>query len=651
MTMWNKLTRASPDIVEPEIRRQARLFSALMVLFIPCAAALFLIIYSRRELDQTLSEPSLTIIIIANIGCWIIYFVSRTRYVHFGILGFIVFLSGLIFYAVLQGPQYDETIFWLALPIVLGTLLLPWRISLISIVLHLFLVLLLPLYVLNISWYFSFLTALNLGSISLMLLLFVNLRRQDLAILQQEREHLSRVSDDLRQIRGELEERIEARTRYADQLFVAEREQRSLAEALLDTAMALNRTRDIEDVLDRVQVNVGRVIPHDSGNIMLIESGIGRAVRYWGYPPDSMTWMADFPFPVNEWHTLHTMQVERRTYLVTDTHNDPNWVTSPETETIRSHMGAPLVVEDEVLGFLHVDSSRSHAFVSAQAEQLQAFANQVAVALYNARLYEQAGRYAETLEQKVMERTAALAQANEELRALAQVKDQFVANVSHELRTPITNLMLRQALLEKMPEKREKHLDVMRRETQRLNRIIEDLLQLSRLDRGRVDMNFAPFDLNNLVAQYVADRLPLAQSLGLTLTLGQRLNLPQVEGDEALLGQVLSILLTNALNYTPAGGRVDVRTYLREEGEAPWVGFSVTDTGPGIPLEEQERLFERFYRGHLALEMGVPGTGLGLALAQEIMLRHRGRVEAASSGVPGEGCVFTVWLPITPREL
>ena len=107
----------------------------------------------------------------------------------------------------------------------------------------------------------------------------------------------------------------------------------------------------------------------------------------------------------------------------------------------------------------------------------------------------------------------------------------------------------------------------------------------------------------------------------------------------------MSILLTNALNYTPGGGAILVRTQTEMYQGEQWVGFAVSDNGPGIPLDEQPQLFTRFYRGSVGLESGIPGTGLGLALVKEIVERHQGRVEVSSSGVAGEGAVFGVWLP------
>ncbi|NDJ79087.1 MAG: PAS domain S-box protein, partial [Chloroflexi bacterium] len=236
-------------------------------------------------------------------------------------------------------------------------------------------------------------------------------------------------------------------------------------------------------------------------------------------------------------------------------------------------------------------------------------------------------------------------------KEIERMKDEFVSNVSHELRTPITNLRLREHLLAAQPERLATHLDVIQRETNRLETLIEDLLALSRLDQERVTLAFAPTDLNTLVTEYVTDRQPLAQQKALTLRYEVAPELPPVRADRGLVGQVLSILLTNALNYTPAGGEVVVRTQVQpaanHAGEgAREAGFAVLDTGPGIPREEQPRLFTRFFRGEAAHELGISGTGLGLAIAHEIIERHAGRITVHSTGMPGDGTIFEVWLPV-----
>jgi PAS domain S-box-containing protein len=239
-----------------------------------------------------------------------------------------------------------------------------------------------------------------------------------------------------------------------------------------------------------------------------------------------------------------------------------------------------------------------------------------------------------------------LSDANRQLKVLSSAKDEFVANFSHELRTPITNQMLYLQMLKRHPERQETYIPILERETQRLEAMIDGLLTLSRFDQGRPPLHQEKVDLNRIVAAYVADRGELAKSKGLDLTQATTPELPQIYADQALISQVLSILLTNALAYTSSGGRVRVATHVAETDRRPWVGFSVRDTGPGILPEDQERLFTRFFRGQAGRASETPGTGLGLAIAREIVRLHQGRIEVESQGIPGEGATFSVWLPV-----
>jgi two-component system sensor histidine kinase VicK len=233
------------------------------------------------------------------------------------------------------------------------------------------------------------------------------------------------------------------------------------------------------------------------------------------------------------------------------------------------------------------------------------------------------------------------------LKEVARMKDAFVSNVSHELRTPITGLKLNHSLITLDPDRSATYLERQGREIDRLNVLIEDLLRLSRLDQGRVNLDIRPVDLNMIVAQYVNDRTLLAENKDLSLSFEERTDLPDVLADAGLIGQALSVLLTNALNYTPAGGHVIVSTLVSQLDDKEWAGFSVADTGPGISPVDFSHLFERFYRGHAGHESGIPGTGLGLAIAREIVEQHGGRTEVTNRDeAEGGGAVFTVWLPV-----
>ena len=225
------------------------------------------------------------------------------------------------------------------------------------------------------------------------------------------------------------------------------------------------------------------------------------------------------------------------------------------------------------------------------------------------------------------------------------MKDAFVFNVSHELRTPITSMRLNYSLFKRDPGEF-KYLDCFDREITRLNQMIGDLQRLSLLDQGRVELNMEPVDLNNLLAETVRDRVVLAESHELELVFSStEAHIPSVQADANLLGQVLSVLLTNAIKYTPAGGHIEVCAAHEERDGASWAGFHVQDDGLGISSDDLPHITRRFYRGAVGRETGSPGTGLGLSIASEIVKHHRGLIDVESAGIPGEGTTFTVWLP------
>lgn len=228
-------------------------------------------------------------------------------------------------------------------------------------------------------------------------------------------------------------------------------------------------------------------------------------------------------------------------------------------------------------------------------------------------------------------------------KELDRLKDQFVSNVSHELRTPLTSIMLNLELLDHGKlEKRDAYLQTVHRETQRLKIMIEDLLDLSRLDRQAVPIKLTVTDLHQLLQQLVIDRAAVAAERNLTLEFLPTAESSAVLADVSMLTQVISNLMTNALNYTPPGGSIIVQTHLQRAAAQDWLTLTVRDTGPGISAHELPRLFERFYRGEVGRKAKAPGTGLGLAISKEIIERLGGRITVESE--PGFGAAFTVWL-------
>ncbi len=428
-------------------------------------------------------------------------------------------------------------------------------------------------------------------------------------------------------------------------LYEAERDQRQLAEALRDSAAVLNRTLHFDEVLDRVLENVDRVVPHDATDIMLIDAvGVARVARDRGYAERGLhKSIYMISMTVAKVPTLRTMLETGQPLAISDTERDTRWTSFPELLWVRSYAGAPIRIKEGAIGFLQVTSACPHFYTQIHAERLQAFADQAAIAIENARLYDQVQHYADELEQRVAERTHELSDAYERLKASDQVKDQFVSRVSHELRTPIANIQLYLRLLEwGKPEKHVDYVHTLRQEAARLNKLIEDLLDISHLDMGKIEFHFAPTDVNRLVTTLILERKPEALERGLTLNMDLQANLPPVEADRRLVAQALSNLLSNALNFTPASGSIMCFTESRRYADRDWVTITVKDSGPGIAADELPHLGERFYRGQAARNYRAPGTGLGLAIGKEIIDRHGGRLTIDSEA--SQGAAFTIWL-------
>ncbi len=225
-------------------------------------------------------------------------------------------------------------------------------------------------------------------------------------------------------------------------------------------------------------------------------------------------------------------------------------------------------------------------------------------------------------------------------QAAERAESAFMVSIGHEFRTPLTNIIAYTDLLARgKPEKRELYLNVLKEETRHLQALVLTVLDLTALEGGEVQLKFTPTDLNILVSDLVCGRMPRAAQQKLTLDVELAPDLPRIAADPPWLARAIQILLDNALTYTPAGGRIAVRTALLTGG----LSVSVSDTGPGIPAEEQGHIFERFYRGAAQAPGHIHGIGLGLAICRDIVAQHAGQVSLTSQ--VGAGSCFTIWLP------
>jgi PAS domain S-box-containing protein len=229
---------------------------------------------------------------------------------------------------------------------------------------------------------------------------------------------------------------------------------------------------------------------------------------------------------------------------------------------------------------------------------------------------------------------------------LERARNQFITNVSHEFRTPVTVLNLAVNLLQQveLTERGQQYLRMVEDQVTRLINLIEDTLEMTALDSGDAVTTWEPVSLFGIVKDITVRHQMEAEESGVALVVVPfPSDLPVVNGDQFRLAQALGEIVENAIAFTPSGGQVTVETKAVEAEDRHWATISVRDTGPGISPEEQEKVFDRFFRGRLAESGHVPGTGLGLSIAREIVRAHGGRVTVEAE--EGVGSTFTISLP------
>ncbi|MBC8333166.1 MAG: hypothetical protein H8E28_14395 [Anaerolineae bacterium] len=250
------------------------------------------------------------------------------------------------------------------------------------------------------------------------------------------------------------------------------------------------------------------------------------------------------------------------------------------------------------------------------------------------------------LDRRVETRTQELAEANERLKGLDELKSRFVSDVSHELRTPISNLSIYLEMLEEGDARNTaRYLAVLREETSRLKKLVADVLDLSRMETGTVAPQFEWRCINDIAEKvFIANQLR-ADVKGLQMEFIPADDLPKINMDGDQLIQALNNLVGNSVNYTDSG-HVIIRTSHR--AESGQIVVEISDTGMGIADEDIDHIFDRFYRGKRAGQSSIPGTGLGLAITKEIIERHGGEIQAQS--VVGQGTTFSIYLPVQLSE-
>lgn len=324
-------------------------------------------------------------------------------------------------------------------------------------------------------------------------------------------------------------------------------------------------------------------------------------------------------------------------HISTDLKNDPLTCQLEGEEAflekITQCVSLPLQTETTILGVFHLGLAETLSLSNIDIQLMNSIADISANALYRAQVME-------TLEEHVDKRTTELQQAYGRLKELDELKSKFISDVTHELRTPVANLNLYLDLIKMgQPENKSRYMSVIENQVTRLTQIVENTLQVPRLDSGEELESYQPLDLLELINTAVTTYTPKAEAKGIALRCQLPPKLPEVLGNNKQLAQAIRNVLANAINYTHEG-EVVIKADVTDER----VKIIIEDSGVGIEEKDKPYIFDRFYRGQKVGQSNIPGMGLGLNFVKMVIEQHDGRIELHSQ--PKKGTVCTLWLPL-----
>ena len=403
-------------------------------------------------------------------------------------------------------------------------------------------------------------------------------------------------------------------------LYQSEHTQREMAEALRDTAAAIIGALDLEDVLDRILDNVGRVAPHDAANVMLVDSGMARVARWRGYNRAAHEQLQARRFSVADTWQLRQMAETHEGRVVSNTSEFPDWVTLPGSRPVRSFCGAPIRFKRKLLGFINLESTTVDFFKPEMAERLQTFANQAAPAIDNARLY-QLGQE----EQQRLQQSQAMAVQSEKMEALGRLASAMARAMQQSL------TVMRREIEEGLRAEPERPaLRALSREVERLEQITRSVVSFTRPEAEAK----RAVQLTELIQRALTQAQLLIEQYQIQAT-SDFADLPLVLAAPQQLTQVFFYLIENAIEASGQRGQIHIAT----QRDQQHVIITFIDDGPSISPDDVSHIFEPFYttKQH--------GTGLGLAISHKV-IQQQGGTLTIENVTRDRGVMFSVKLPL-----
>jgi signal transduction histidine kinase len=397
--------------------------------------------------------------------------------------------------------------------------------------------------------------------------------------------------------------------------------------ALGEVSQAVNSTLDLETVLNTIVAKAVQLSATDAGSIYVLNKANTKFRLRATYGMDEAMVAAIRHRSIRPGETAIGQATDQRQPVqIPDVQNSPQVLDIVVQAGFRAILVVPLLGPERAIGVLVIRRKAPGEFPQSTLELLQTFAAQSVLAIQNARLFHE-------IEEK-----------SRELELASRHKSQFLANMSHELRTPLNAILGYSELIlddiyGAVPEKARAALERVQSNGKHLLGLINDVLDLAKIEAGRLTLSLADYSLNEVVASVAASMEAMAAEKQLAFKLDVAPGLPVGRGDEQRVTQVLLNLVSNAIKFTDAG-EVEIRACLSNGA----FRVSVSDTGPGISAADQAKLFQDFQQADSSSTRKKGGTGLGLAISKRFIDLHGGRIWVDSA--PGRGSTFSFELPV-----
>ena len=389
-------------------------------------------------------------------------------------------------------------------------------------------------------------------------------------------------------------------------------------------------TFDLQTVLDTLVESAARLCRADRTAIRIARDGLYHHVSNYGFSPEvSHLRMMRDPVEPSGWTMVGRVLAEGKAVHVLDARADPDerMARMATISHTRSFLGVPLLREGVTIGVLLLQRSAVQPFTDKQIDLATTFADQAGIAIKNVRLFDE-----------IQDKSRQLAEAS-------QHKSQFLANMSHELRTPLNAIIGVTEMLREDAEALQQDVEPLDRVLgagRHLLALINDILDLSKIEAGRMELNLGTFALPPLIDEVVKTIEPLAAKNGNQVAVHCDAAIGMMHADQMRLRQALLNLISNANKFTEKG-TVTIAAHQEQENSRDWITLSVADTGIGMSPEQMGKLFQEFSQASSTTASKYGGTGLGLVISRSFCQMMGGDITVASE--LGKGSVFTVRLP------